>query len=230
MKASERIICALDLDEPAKAWQMVESLAGRISFYKVGMLLYLAGGGEMVRRLTGQGHRVFLDLKFYDVPDTVAAAVRQAATMGVNFLTVHGNKEILQRAGEAAAGTGLKVLGVTVLTSLDQADIRELGFPCSVEELVLRRAQWALEAGCAGVVASPREASLLRQRLGPELLLVTPGIRPAGSDLGTHKRAATPRQALQAGADYLVIGQPITRAADPRAAAKKIIQEIEAFS
>lgn len=229
MDSGEKIICALDLDEPDKALHMVETLEGRISFYKVGMLLYLAGGSEMVRRLTGQGHRVFLDLKFYDVPDTVAAAVRRAATMGVTFLTVHGNKEILQRAGEAAAGTGLKVLGVTVLTSLDQTDIRELGFPCSVEELVLRRAQWALEAGCAGVVASPREAALLRQKLGPELLLVTPGIRPAGSDLGTHKRAATPREALQAGADYLVIGQPIIRAADPRAAAEEIIEEMESM-
>lgn len=226
MDVSERIICALDLEEPEAALRMVEGLEGKISFYKVGMLLYLAGGGEMVRRLTGMGHRVFLDLKFYDVPDTVAAAVRQAATMGVTFLTVHGNREILQRAGEAAAGTGLQVLGVTVLTSLDRADIEELGFPCSVEELVLRRAQWALESGCAGVVASPREAALLRQRLRRELLLVTPGIRPAGSAVGTHKRAATPREALRAGADYLVIGQPIIKAADPRSAAQQIIEEM----
>lgn len=226
MEAKERVICALDIEEPEKAWTMVEALEGRISFYKVGMLLFLAGGNEMVQRLIERDYRVFLDLKFYDVPDTVSAAVRRAASMGVTFLTVHGNKEILQRAGEAAAGTGLKVLGVTALTSLDQTDIRELGFPCRVEELVLQRAQWALEAGCAGVVASPQEAALLREKLGPELLLVTPGIRPAGGNLGTHKRAATPAQALQAGADYLVIGQPIIKATDPRAAAEKIIEEM----
>lgn len=226
MDSGGKIICALDLADREAAWQMTEKLKGLVSFYKVGMLLYLSGGGELVRRCIGEGYRVFLDLKFYDVPDTVAAAVQQAATMGVTFLTVHGNREILQRAGEAAAGTDLKVLGVTVLTSLDRVDLEGMGFPCSVEELVLQRARWALEAGCAGVVASPREAALLRQQLGDGLLLVTPGIRPAGSDLGTHKRAASPAQALRAGADYLVIGQPIIRAADPRAAAQSIIEEL----
>ena len=227
MKSGEKIICALDLEEGEKAFQMTERLKGLVSFYKVGMLLYLEAGGVVVRRLIEEGHRVFLDLKFYDVPDTVGAAVRRAAAMGVDFLTVHGNKEILLRAGEAAAGTELKVLGVTVLTSLDDTDIRGLGFPCSVKELVLQRARWALEAGCAGVIASPREAALLRRALGPELLLVTPGIRPAGSAPGTHKRAATPKEALKSGADYLVIGQPIIRAADPRAAAAAIIEEMK---
>lgn len=225
MEAGDRIICALDLEEPERARQMVDRLEGLIDFYKVGMLLHLAGGGEMVRWLTARGCRVFLDLKFFDVPDTVAASVRQAAALGISFLTVHGNREILQRAGEAAAGTGLTVLGVTVLTSLDQGDIEALGFPCSVEELVLRRAQWALEAGC-GVVASPREAAVLRRNLGPKMLLVTPGIRPAGSDRGTHKRAATPQEALRAGADYLVIGQPIIRAEDPRGAVRAILREM----
>ena len=227
MDNGEKIICALDFARGEEALAMTEKLKGLVSFYKVGMLLYLDEGGALVRRLIGEGHRVFLDLKFYDVPDTVGAAVRRAAAMGVTCLTVHGNKEILLRAGEAAAGTALKVLGVTVLTSLDQGDIHELGFPCSVEELVLRRAQWALRAGCAGVVASPREAALLRRELGPGLLLVTPGIRPAGSDLGTHKRAAAPKEALRAGADYLVIGQPIIKAPDPRAAAAAIIEEME---
>ncbi len=226
MEYGKKIICALDLADVEEARQMTERLKGLVSFYKVGMLLYLAGGSELVQKCIAQGYRVFLDLKFYDVPDTIAAAVRQAALMGVSFLTVHGNKEILQRAGEAAAGTDLKVLGVTVLTSLDGDDITAMGFPCSLEELVLQRAQWALEAGCAGVVASPQEAALLREKLGSELLLVTPGIRPAGSELGTHKRAATPARALQAGADYLVIGQPIIRAADPRAAAAAIIEGI----
>ena len=227
MKSGERIICALDFERGEEALAMTERLKGLVGFYKVGMLLYLEAGGAMVRRLIGEGHRVFLDLKFYDVPDTVGAAVRRAAAMGVAFLTVHGNKEILLRAGEAAAGRDLKVLGVTVLTSLDDTDIRGLGFPCSVEELVLQRARWALEAGCAGVIASPREAALLRRELGPELLLVTPGIRPAGSAPGTHKRAATPKEALKAGADYLVIGQPIIRAAEPRAAAAAIIAELK---
>ena len=170
MEYGKKIICALDLADVEEARQMTERLKGLVSFYKVGMLLYLAGGSELVQKCIAQGYRVFLDLKFYDVPDTIAAAVRQAALMGVSFLTVHGNKEILQRAGEAAAGTDLKVLGVTVLTSLDGDDITAMGFPCSLEELVLQRAQWALEAGCAGVVASPQEAALLREKLGSELL------------------------------------------------------------
>ena len=205
---------------------MVAELDGVVDFFKVGMLLYLIDGQNMVRWLLEQGKKVFLDLKFYDVPDTIGPAVGQAAAAGVQLLTVHGNREILQRAGAAAAGTDLRVLAVTVLTSLDVTDIEQMGFSCPVSDLVLRRAGWAIESGCAGVVASPREAALLRERYGDAPLIVTPGIRPAGSNLGTHKRAATPAEAVQAGADYLVIGQPIIKAADPRAAAQRIVDEI----
>ena len=227
MEAKDRIICALDVDDPAQAYRIVRELDGLIGFFKVGMLLHLVGGNETAGRLLEMGKKVFLDLKFYDVPDTVGPAVRQVASMGVSFLTVHGNRDILRRAGEAASGTGLRVLAVTALTSLDHSDIRELGFPCAVDDLVLGRARWALECGCAGVIASPREIVMLRERLGPNFLIVAPGIRPAGTGLGTHKRTATPAEAIRAGADYLVIGQPIIKAPDPRAAVQHIIAAVE---
>ncbi|HPT34770.1 MAG TPA: orotidine-5'-phosphate decarboxylase [Bacillota bacterium] len=227
MKAKERIICALDVPGTGEAWQLVEELDGVVDFFKVGMLLYLGGGREFVASLLSRGKKVFLDLKLYDVPDTVGPTVRQVAAMGVDFLTVHGHDAILQRAAEEAAGSNLKILGVTVLTSFDQADLEAMGFPCSVEELVLHRAANARRRGCSGVVASAREAALIRQKLGPELIVVTPGIRPAGASLGTHKRPTTPGEALRAGANYLVVGQPIIKAPDPRRAAQAIIEELE---
>ncbi len=226
MEAKDKIICALDLPELEQARQMVQGLEGLIGFFKIGMLLHLAGGRRLLEWLIDRGHRVFLDLKFYDVPDTVGPAVKLAASLGVTFLTVHGNKEILRRAGEASAGTALQVLAVTVLTSLDQCDLREMGYPCRLEDLVLNRARWSLESGCAGVIASPRETALLRREFGQEALIVTPGIRPGGMHAGTHKRAATPGEALRAGADYLVIGQPIIKASDPLRAAEEIISEM----
>ena len=226
MKPNERIICALDLPEAAEARRMMELLDSVVDFFKVGMLLYLIDGQNMVRWLLEQGKKVFLDLKFYDVHVTFAPPVERATDSGVHLLTVHVNPEILQMAGPAAAGTDLRVLSVTVLTSLDATDIEEMGFPCSLSDLVERRTGWAIESGCAGLVASPREAALLRKRYGQAPLIVTPGIRPAGSSMGTHKRAATPAEAVQAGSDYLVIGQPIIRAADPRAAAQRIAEEI----
>lgn len=226
IKAEERIICALDLPEPAEARRIVEELDGLVNFYKVGMLLYLMDGKQFVQWLLDRGLKVFLDLKFYDVPDTIGPAVREVAAAGVQMLTVHGNREILKRAGEAAAGTALHVLAVTVLTSLDQADLAELGYPGAVEDLVLNRARWALESGCAGVIASPHEASRLRRELGSEPLIVTPGIRPQGYAGGTHKRAAAPGVSVQNGADYLVIGQPIIKALNPRQVVDEIIAEI----
>lgn len=228
IKAEERIICALDAADSAEARRIVAELDGLVTYFKVGMLLYLLDGRQIVRWLLDRGQKVFLDLKFYDVPDTIGPAVREVAASGVQMLTVHGNREILRRAGEASAGTGLDVLAVTVLTSLDQTDIGELGYPVSVEELVLGRARWALESGCAGVIASPREAGRLRRELGQEPLIVTPGIRPRGFSAGTHKRAATPGEAVKAGADYLVIGQPIIKAPDPRRVVEEIIEEIAA--
>ncbi len=216
------------MHEAAAARRLVEQLDGLVSFFKVGMLLYLTGGMQFVQWLQKRGLKVFLDLKLYDVPDTVGPAVRAAAAAGVQMLTVHGNREILQRAGEAAAGTGLYVLAVTVLTSLDQNDLAELGYPAAVADLVLSRARWAVESGCAGVIASPQEAGRLRRELGTKPLLVTPGIRPAGFAAGTHKRAATPGQAIRDGADYLVIGQPIIKSAEPLRVVEAIIDEIKA--
>ncbi|MEW5785473.1 MAG: orotidine-5'-phosphate decarboxylase [Bacillota bacterium] len=226
LEPNQRIICALDVTDPGEARRIVGELDGLVDFFKVGMLLYLVDGRKIVQWLLEQGKKVFLDLKFYDVPDTVGPAVSRVAASGVHLLTVHGNREILKRAGEAAAGTGLQVLAVTALTSLDVTDIREMGFACSVEELVLQRAKWAMKYGCAGVIASPREAALVRARCGKELLIVTPGIRLVGGDLGTHKRAASPGEAVAAGADYLVVGQPIIKSGDPRAAARQIAGEI----
>lgn len=197
-----------------------------MNFYKVGMLLYLLDGKQFVHWLLKRGMKVFLDLKFYDVPDTIGPAVREVAAVGVQMLTVHGNREILKRAGEAADGTALQILAVTVLTSLDQADIAELGYPGTVEDLVLSRARWALESGCAGVIASPHEVRRLRSELGPGLLIVTPGIRPQGYASGTHKRAAAPGVSVHDGADYLVIGQPIVKAENPRQVVEGIIAEI----
>ncbi len=226
MLPHERIICALDLPDPAAARRMVEELEGVIGFFKVGMVLFLTGGREMVRWILSRGHRVFLDLKYYDVPDTVGAAVAQASILGVDFLTVHGNRAIMARAAEAARTSPLKLLAVTVLTSLDEEDIRAMGYPCSLDDLVVQRARAALNLGFAGVVASPREAALLREQFGPGPALVTPGIRPAGAAAGGHKRAATPREAIRAGADYLVVGQPIIAASDPRSAARAIVGEL----
>jgi orotidine-5'-phosphate decarboxylase len=212
--------------DSAEARRIVEELDGLVGYFKVGMLLYLIDGRQIVQWLLDRGQKVFLDLKFYDVPDTIGPAVREVAASGVQMLTVHGNREILERAGEASRGTGLQVLAVTVLTSLDQTDINDLGYPVTVEELVLSRARWALECGCAGVIASPRETVRLRCELGQKPLIVTPGIRPRGFSTGTHKRAATPGESVKNGADYLVIGQPIIIAADRRRAVEEIIKDI----
>lgn len=228
MQPHERVICALDLPDPAEARGMVQELEGVIGFFKVGMLLFLTGGREMVRWILSRGHRVFLDLKYYDVPDTVGAAVSQVSTLGANFLTVHGNRAIMAAAAGAARASQLKLLAVTVLTSLDEDDIRAMGYPCSLDDLVAQRARAALDLGFAGVVASPREAALLRGAFGPGPVLVTPGIRPSGAAAGGHKRAATPREALHSGADYLVVGQPIITASNPRAAAQAIVEELAA--
>lgn len=230
MKPEERLICALDFADVEKAKEMVETLAGVVSFFKVGLVLYATGGPEFVRWLLDKGKKVFLDLKFFDIPETVEKAVAQAARLGVSFLTVHGNAQIIKNAVRGRGDSGLQLLAVTVLTSLDAADLQDLGFPCPVEELVLYRARKAVEYGCAGVVASAREAGLLRKELGSRLLIVTPGIRPAAQfgkgKLDLQKRTLTPKEAIAAGADYLVVGRPIIQAPDPRRAAEEILNEI----
>jgi len=223
----ERLIVALDCESLAQARTYVEELEGLVSFFKVGIELQLAEGMSPVQYLISKGKKVFLDLKYFDVPETVERAVRRAATLGVSFLTIHG---IGRNIGAAVKGKGesdLKLLSVTVLTSLDAEDIKDLGFDCSVEHLVIHRAKKTLEAGCDGVITSGEEAMRIREALGDKLLIVTPGIRPAGSPRQDQKRAVTPREAVLAGADYLVVGRPVTHAPHPREAAERILGEME---
>lgn len=224
----ERLIFALDVADAAAARKLVEQLGESVQFYKIGLELFM--GGEyfpLLDWLVARNKRVFVDLKFFDVPATVAAAVRQLRNRGVTFTTVHGNQSIMEAAAEAKGD--VKVLGVTVLTSLDRGDLDDLGFKCDVEQLVLSRARRALEAGCDGVVSSGLEAQLLRKHIDERLLVITPGIRPVENrPSDDQKRVVSVEQALQYGADYLVVGRPIRDAADPKAAAELIQVQIAA--
>jgi orotidine-5'-phosphate decarboxylase len=220
------IITALDVESAAEARALVARLAGNVSFYKVGLELYSAAGMDFVRELLGQGKDVFLDLKFYDIPETVKRAVAQVARTGVRFLTVHAVGSVMRAAVEGRAASGLKLLAVTVLTSFGRADLDELGYTCEVSDLVERRARQAMEAGMDGVVASPLEAAALRRIVGPNAILVTPGVRSAGSAKGDQQRVATPAAAIRDGADYLVMGRQITRAADPAGELARVLEEI----
>lgn len=226
-EARDRLIFALDVPEVADAKQLVETLGDSVTFYKIGMELLMTGGYfDLLDWLKARDHKVFVDLKLFDVPATVGRSIARLAQRGADFATVHGNQGIMQAAAEARSGD-LKVLAVTALTSLDQGDIDDLGFACNIEDLVLSRARRALEAGCDGVVSSGLEVERLRAECGDRLVAVTPGIRPVSNDNeDDQKRVMTPTQALQAGADYLVIGRPIRDAADPRAAAEAIQAEI----
>lgn len=226
IKSNERLIVALDVPTPAEARKLVTELDGVVSFFKVGMELQLAAGPDFVRQLIAEGKKVFLDSKFLDVPETVKRAVEQVVRLGVSFLTVHESGKTVPAAVEASRGSSLQILAVTVLTSFDAADIQALGFQCSPEELVLHRAKKAMEAGCHGVVASGLEARKIREMAGDRLLIVTPGIRPAGASTDDHQRSSTPAGAIRAGADYLVVGRPIRDAADRRQAAQGILDEI----
>ena len=223
----ERLIVALDVPTPRQALDLVEKLADAANFYKAGMQLLSAGGYmRLVDELTKRGHKVFADLKFFDVPATVGAAVRGLRDRGVDFLTVHGNQAIMEAAAENKGGS-MKILAVTALTSLDRGDLNDLGFDCDIEELVLSRARRAVEAGCDGVIASGRELPALRQALGDRLLVVTPGIRPLDNDeKQDQKRVVTPRAAIAGGANHIVVGRPINAAGDPRSAALAIQKEI----
>jgi orotidine-5'-phosphate decarboxylase len=218
----ERLIVALDLADAAQAKDLVQRLGDSVRFYKVGLELFMAGGVfELIQWLTGRGNKVFADLKFFDIPETVAAAVRGLRNRGVTFATVHGNQAMLEAAGQAKGE--LKILAVTVLTSLDQGDLDDLGFRCDIEKLVLSRARRALEAGCDGVISSGVEASALKRELGERLLVVTPGIRPVQNrPSDDQKRTVDVAQAFANGADYIVVGRPIRQAPDPRAAAQAI--------
>jgi orotidine-5'-phosphate decarboxylase len=221
----DRLVAALDFPDRTSALAMADRLRGEVGMYKVGKQLFTAEGPDVVRELTGRGDRVFLDLKFHDIPNTVAGAVEAARRLGVSLVNVHalGGRAMMQAAAEAARGTGMRVLAVTVLTSLSGAELAALGFSEMPERLALRLAARALEAGLDGVVAAPTEVAPLRLELGPNFLILTPGIRPAGASRQDQVRVATPEQAVRDGADYLVVGRPITQADDPAAAARAIV-------
>ena len=221
----ERLIFALDTPDTQEARRLVELLGDEVSFYKLGLELFMAGGYfEFLDWLTGQGKKAFVDLKFFDVPQTVASAVRQLKTRNVEFATVHGNDEILRAACREKGNT--KILAVTVLTSLDNGDLQALGFKVDTHRLVLSRARRALEVGCDGVISSGLEAKDLRADLGEGLLIVCPGIRPV-KNTDDQKRTVDVEEAFRNGADYIVVGRPIKNADDPRKAAHDIQQRIE---
>jgi orotidine-5'-phosphate decarboxylase len=225
----ERLIAALDLPDIAAARALVARLGDSVTFYKLGLELFMSPGFfEFLDELKRGGKKVFVDLKFFDIPETVARAVQNLGARGADFCTVHGNQAIMQAAAKAKSGT-LKVLAVTALTSLDRGDLDDLGFACDVGELVLSRARRALAAGCDGVVSSGLEVAKLKQEAGGRLVCVTPGIRPVDNAAESdQKRVMTPAAAIRAGADYIVVGRPIRDAADPRAAAEAIQAEIRA--
>jgi orotidine-5'-phosphate decarboxylase len=223
---SDRLIVALDYPNPGAALALIAQLEGLVCFYKVGLELYTAGGGDLVQALVAEGKNVFLDLKFHDIQETVKRATRQVARLGVNFLTVHESGKAIAAAVEGAAGSNTKILAVTVLTDVDAGDVQAMGFSGSVEDLVLARAKRAIAAGAHGVIASGQEAQKLRA-LSKDLIIVTPGIRPASIAAGDQKRTVTPGEAIAAGADYLVVGRPIRDAKDPHAAASQILAEMQ---
>src|ERR671914_659487 len=225
----ERLIFALDVPNQARALDLVDRLGDAVLFYKLGLELFMSGDYfKLTDRLLGLGKKIFADLKFFDVPETVARAVRRLRSHGVHFTTVHGNDRMLEAAVQEK-GT-LKILAVTVLTSLDQGDLEDLGFACDVEQLVLSRARRALKLSCDGVISSGLEAAKLRQELGKHFLIVVPGIRPVENrQIDDQKRTVTIEQAFISGADYSVVGRPIRDAEDPRKAAEDIQQTIRSL-
>lgn len=226
--ARDRLIFALDVPSADEAERLLDRLKGHVSFVKVGLELYTVAGPDMVKRLVDRKMRIFLDLKFLDIEETVRRATARVASMGVEFLTVHANRKALTAAVEGRAGSALKLLAVTVLTNFDDHDLREMGIQRSIQDLVTARALLASEIGCDGVIASGREATAIRQKVGPRFMIVTPGVRPAGKGTDDHARVTTPSQAIAEGADYLVIGRPIRDAADPPSAVEAIVAEMQA--
>lgn len=229
MNARDRLVVALDVPQEEAARALVGRLAGHVGLFKVGSQVFTAAGPGLVREIVGRGEKVFLDLKFHDIPNTVAGAVSSASRLGVSLVDVHGlgGKAMMEAAVGALPAMGTRLLAITILTSHDEESLGEIGVNGSMAESVRRLAQLAKEAGADGVVASPHEVAIVREACGSDFLIVTPGIRPAGVALGDQARAATPAAALAAGADYLVVGRPITGAADPAAAADAIVREME---
>jgi orotidine-5'-phosphate decarboxylase len=220
------MIVALDLPSVDAAEAMIARLGDSVTFYKIGYQLAYAGGLPLVRQLADRGKKVFVDLKLHDIGNTVAKGVESVAKLGATFLTVHAYPQTMKAAVEARAGSGLKILAVTVLTSYDDGDLHAAGYRLRVSDLVEARAQQAQVLGVEGLVCSPEEATSLRRIVGHQMNLVTPGIRPAGTAAGDQKRIMTPGRAMAAGADYLVVGRPVMEAADPKAAANAIVAEI----
>jgi orotidine-5'-phosphate decarboxylase len=221
------IIVALDVESADQARQIVRHIGPAIDFYKVGLELYTAAGMDLVKELIAEGKHVFLDLKMYDISETVKrAAARVASINGIRFLTVHASKAVVKAAVEATQGSGLQILSVTVLTSYDENDLADLGYSCSVSHLVNHLAVKAAEAGTHGLVCSPHEVTNIRRIIGDEKVLVTPGVRSAGAATGDQKRVATPAEAIGNGATYLVMGRQITRASDPAAEVAKVLSEL----
>jgi orotidine-5'-phosphate decarboxylase len=227
-KAADKIIVALDVATKEKALELVDQLQAEISFFKIGLQLYTAEGPEIVRAVLETGAKVWLDLKLYDIPNTVARAVESASTLGVQMLTIHlsGGSDMI-RAAIAARANNMLLLGVTVLTSSTEETLREIGITHTVEDQVLRLAKLGAEAGIDGVVASPREIKPLRREFGDKIKIAVQGIRPSWAEPGDQKRFMTPREAIEAGADYIGIGRPITGDAQPREAVAKILQELQ---
>lgn len=222
------VIIALDFDSAQEADQLVSGLGDAAGFYKVGMELFAATGMDYVRSLVDRGKQVFLDMKYYDIGETVRRAVAVAAKSGAAFLTVHAVGQVMRAAVEGRGDSPMKLLAVTVLTSLDEQDLRDMGHECTVSELVSKRVRQAMAAGVEGIVGSPLEARAIREIAGPGAILVTPGVRSAGAAKGDQKRVATPAQAMRDGASHLVIGRQVTRAADPVAALAVIREELAA--
>ena len=226
--SQNRIIVALDVDSAAEARSLVARLGGQIGFYKVGMELYATAGMDFVRELLDQGKDVFLDQKYYDIGETVKRAVRVAAQSGATFLTVHGSSQVMRAAIEGRGDRATKLLAVTVLTSFDQQDLADMGYDCAIADLVSLRVRKAKQAGMDGLVCSPLEVAAVRAQAGPRAILVTPGVRSRGAASGDQKRVATPAEAVRDGADYVVMGRQITRAADPAGEAARVAEEIAA--
>jgi orotidine-5'-phosphate decarboxylase len=224
------IIIALDVESAEEARTLVERIGPAAGFYKVGMELYTAAGMDFVRELLARGKDVFLDLKFYDIGETVKRAVAQVARTGVRFLTVHGSGAVMRAAVEGRGSSPLKLLAVTVLTSFDQQDVADLGYAGGVTDLVEWRVRKSLECGVDGLIASPLDAAAVRSLVGPDKIIVTPGVRSAGAAKGDQKRVATPAEAIRDGADYVVMGRQITRAADPTGEVARVLDEIHAVA
>lgn len=224
----DHLIVGLDVPGVAEAAQVVRDLEGVVSFYKIGYQLAFAGGLDFARELAASGNKVFLDMKLLDIDNTVAKGVENIVRMGVSMLTLHAYPKTMRAAVEAARGSDLCLLGVTVLTSMDEQDVIEAGYEFDPHTLVLRRAEQALHAGMGGIVCSAQETEAVRRIVGPDMAVVTPGIRPAGADHGDQKRVVTPREAMRSGSSHLVVARPIIEAVDRRAAAQAILDDMRA--